>query len=420
MALNIIRHDPKEVHRDAFSRLRVSEPRTVFDSNFLSIDQSDRWAVKQTGAGTAVTYNSGDAWIELSSTDVTQGAVIRQSRRYMSYQPGKSFIAFVTGTPFVSLTGLNDKNVARFGMFDDNDGYFLEVDGTGAMWFVERSSVSGAPVDTRVAQADWNLDRADGTTQSQFSVDPTKRQILAIEWAWLGVSTVQMHLMDSDRALRPLHRFNHANAADSKPYTNRASLPVRYELENVDATAGDAVSIQICTSVISEGGYNVAGRIFSQSSTIAGRVVSSTTEVPVLSLRCASTRPRVTLNPLLVSFMVTTGSAYMQWNMYRFHAPVAAGVLTGASFVATASAESAAEYDDSATVFTPGASSYELVASGYFTEATATSISEVSSQLLTGSDVDGAVDYVVVTVAKVTGGGAGETVHCALQWQEIE
>jgi hypothetical protein len=52
------------------------------------------------------------------------------------------------------------------------------------------------------------------------------------------------------------HTFQCANQTGrTKVYMETAILPVRYEIENTDTTADASTLKQICSTVISEGGY---------------------------------------------------------------------------------------------------------------------------------------------------------------------
>jgi hypothetical protein len=388
---------------DAFSRLRVSTPESVFDSASLTIKQGDRWTEKVTGDG-AVSYTSGFAWVELSSA--ASGTIIRQTRRYFPYQPAKSFLIFITGTLQTSLPQVSGQT-ARIGIYDDNDGFFFELQ-DNVLCACRRSSVTGSVVDTKIPSSSFSHDDASW-------IRPNKRQIFVFEQEWLGVGTMTMSLVTSDRKLKPIHRFNHANDNDSRPYTNRATLPVRYEVIN---TSGSPMTLnQICTAVISEGGYSPSGRVFSHAINVT-RAVSA--EEPVLAIRSSSARSRVTLNPTHIALLVKTGGAPMLWRLYKFHAPVNAAVLPGATWTATnASTESAAEIDSDATGISVASSQHELSASGFFSDATDTTVAGVGGLMLSGSDVDGNSDWIVVTVEKIDGGST-ERVTCSLTWQELE
>ena len=93
-----------------------------------------------------------------------------------------------------------------------------------------------------------------------------------------------------------VHKSNHSNEAGIvTPYTRTGSLPVRYEIENVDGSAADGELYQICCSVSSEGGYNPAGVTTSASRSNVARTVTSGAFQNLVSIRPAAATPRVDL-----------------------------------------------------------------------------------------------------------------------------
>jgi hypothetical protein len=57
------------------------------------------------------------------------------------------------------------------------------------------------------------------------------------------------------------HKFHHANTANAPngTYMTTACLPIRYEITNTGTTASASTLKQICTSVVSSGGYTPRG-----------------------------------------------------------------------------------------------------------------------------------------------------------------
>ena len=85
---------------DAFGRLRVSNPLTIFDSKNV-MSKNTLFDEALTGSG-GVTYTANKSTVNLNVTTVSGDKVIRQSKRVMSYQPGKSLLilnTFVMQTP---------------------------------------------------------------------------------------------------------------------------------------------------------------------------------------------------------------------------------------------------------------------------------------------------------------------------------
>jgi len=215
--------------QDAFARLRVSDPITLFDVSHQYDKQPLLVEEVLTGGGTA-THNADQSCVDMvvsSSGD----AVVRQSRSYMRYQPGKSLLALVTFD-----AGTADANVRfRAGLFDGANGHYVERSGT-AVRVVRRSSVSGSMVDAAVEQASWNIDPLDGTGPSGITLDFSTSQIYWQDQEWLGVGSVRVGFV-VDGAFVPVHVFHHANLGSST-YVATATLPVRWELEATGAPSG--------------------------------------------------------------------------------------------------------------------------------------------------------------------------------------
>ena len=386
--------------RDAFGRLRTSSPYTVFDCNFLTTRHNDRWTERITGDG-VVNYSSGSAWVELESA--ANGSIIRQTRRYLQYQPGKSFLIYITGclSEFAPLTN----QTSRIGVYDDLDGFYFQFK-DNVMSVVRRSNVTGTVIETVVDQSNWNINTFP-------DLDVTKRQIFIFEQEWLGVGAMTMFIVNEDRLFQPVHRFNHVNNGTT-PYTNRASLPVRYEI--INTSTNPMKLVQICTSVNSEGGYNLAGKIFTYP-LINSKSIS--TETPVLAIRTAANRSRVGINPMSINALVISSRAPIVYRIYKFNAPVSATVLPGAVWNASENIESCAEFDESATSVDFAAGTYELLFSDYFSDIIGVTYGDLNKYVITGSDVDGNPDILVITMEKIDGGNAVD-VALSLTYQEIE
>lgn len=266
---------------DAFSRLRVSSPTTLFDSLQQYGDNPLIWENALTGTG-SVSNLLNESSVQLSTGGTAAGArVIRQSKAYHRYQPGKSQLVFVT---FV-LAAATDGVRQRVGYFDASNGIYLEVDGS-TVSFVRRSNASGTPVNIAFAKADWNLDRMDGLGPSGVDLDLTRDQILVIDLQWLGVGRVRVGF-DVGGVIYYAHEFRHANILSSV-YMTTACLPIRFELENTGTAAAPASIKHICAAVISEGGFDEqTGYQFSAN--VGTTAPAVTTRRAVLSLRARAT-----------------------------------------------------------------------------------------------------------------------------------
>ena len=235
---------------DAFGRARFSQPVTLFDSSNVAFenDKFNKLIVTSTASANTV-YNSDDSTVELNIGNTGDQIRSRSKRRFV-YQPGKSLLVLNTVDMAPSATGL----IQRVGYYDDNDGIFLEVAEDG-VYLVKRSSSSGSIVETRVEQADWNGDVLDGSENSTsgFTLDMDNAQIFWQDFEWLGVGSARCGFVINGQLI-VAHTFHHSNL-NATTYMSTANLHVTYEIIGIAGFSGTAQMKQICSSVISEGGY---------------------------------------------------------------------------------------------------------------------------------------------------------------------
>lgn len=274
---------------DAFARLRVSNPATLFDSQQIHVE-SHEFTTTLTG-GASKTYNANESAVTLTTGTAQGDQAVRQTNRVMPYQPGKSLLIFNTFVFNTPKAGLRQ----RAGYFDAQNGIYLENDGT-TNYIVLRSYATGTVVERRIAQADWNIDRFDGNGFSSNAVDrdpgtPTldvsKTNIMWMDIEWLGVGDVRVGFV-VDGVPMVAHIFHNDNR-QTNVYMTSACLPLRFEITNVTAQASSSSMKQICCSAISEGGYNLRGSIAGcgRGFTIAGaqNLTAAGTEYPLIAIR---------------------------------------------------------------------------------------------------------------------------------------
>lgn len=239
---------------DAFARLRVSNPQTLFDSKQIHDKQPLFWDdVEALGSGTNSVYNQATASTVLSVDASTIGKRIKQTFMRFNYQTGKSQLVLMTFT-LDNLGGGTDI-IRCAGQYDDDNGIFLKDD-EGTIKWVIRSSTTGSAVDTEVAQASWNLDVMDGTGKSGITLDFTKSQILFFDYEWLGVGRVRCGFVIDGIPIYT-HQFLNANVL-AGVYMTTPNLPLRYEIENQGTGVASEIET-ICASIMSEGGNQDIG-----------------------------------------------------------------------------------------------------------------------------------------------------------------
>jgi hypothetical protein len=335
---------------DAFGRLRTSSPLTLFDSSHRYRDNG-LWATSTETGGTYV-FSSGEGLVNLNVTTASGAKVLRETTKVCSYQPGKSLQVMNT---FVMASGKANLR-QRVGYFGADNGIYVEVSGTSAPSFVERNSVSGSVNETRVSQANWNIDALDGRGPSGFTLDITKAQIHWTDIEWLGLGTVRTGFVINGQFVH-CHSFHHANLLTST-YMTTASLPVRYEIENLDTTASSSTLKQVCSTVISEGGYELRGAQNAVGTPVNTPYTLTTapTVYPIVSLRLKSTRLDAIVILTAISLMGITNNASYNWKV------IVGGTTTGGTW-SNLGDDSSVEYKIDASSFTLGTG--RVLASGF-------------------------------------------------------
>lgn len=337
---------PSGTATDAFGRLRVSQPHTLFDSQHQDVE-NDKWDTLIVGSGTK-THLPNESAIKLEVATANGDSVIRETLRTMPYQPGKSLLimtTFAMGTPKANV-------VQKVGYYSSNNGIYLEND-SGINYLVLRSSVTGNVVETRVAQTNWNIDRFDGLGYSgqgtaeehKTGVDVSKSNLFWIDIEWLGVGDVRCGFL-VDGLLKTAHVFHNDNR-NPTTYMRSAILPLRYEIFNKGITASNTAMRQICSTVISEGGYSQINQTRTASNPLTGKNLTNGISNPMVSIRLKNGRLNSVAVPVSVDMYGLQATAFK----YRIYENVTS--LTGASWTTT-DAASAVEYDISATALTGG------------------------------------------------------------------
>lgn len=241
---------------DAFGRLRVSTPDTIFDSK-LSFGKLPVYWDEVVSANATSTHVEVNACVDMT-VSANNAYVIRQTRQRWNYQPGKSALLtctfkMPTAQGVTSRVGLMHGNYTA--PHNIHDGLYFEIENGIPHCAIAKGTESGGLVSTnRVAQSDWNMDQLDGSGPSGKVVDWSKCQILQIDYQWLGVGGVRFGI-EVDSVMVYIHEFFHAGLVDSV-YMHNGSQPVRYEIRS---TGGTGTLCHICTSVASEAGLAKTG-----------------------------------------------------------------------------------------------------------------------------------------------------------------
>ena len=349
-------YDPFKPETDAFNRLRVSEPFTLGDYKHLYSIDPDFIDVKS-GVGATVVFDVNQAAAILQSGISTNGYCIHQTKRYHHYMPGKSQLIYSTFN-----YGSAQQNVTkRTGYFDDRDGIYFEQSPNGTLSFVIRSYVTAGigTSERRIPQSMWNKDKLDGNGPSGYNLDITKTQLFFTDFEWLGVGRVRCGFSIDGKNIIA-HEFYNSNNL-STVYMSNPNLPVRCEIRNSGTQVGAGGSfIQICSSVMSEGGYTEAGREFSHTTSLRSVGVGST--VPIMAIRLKNLFKgypnRATVR--LEDISVFSSGSNIKYEVVKLKSSV--GITTTGSWISE-HPESVVEYNQTATAIS--ATDFEDFMGGY-------------------------------------------------------
>lgn len=384
---------------DAFGRLQTVSLYTLFDSQHRYQDNGKFDTQVSTG-GTA-SHNPNESTILLTVGTTAGSEVIRESKVVMPYQPGKGLLTvatFAMNTPKENLR-------QRLGYFGSQNGVFFEQNGlTG--YFVLRSYVTGAVDDSRkIPQSQWNVDTFDGNGPSGRNLNVNKANIFWTDIEWLGTGDVRCGFFVDGRPVIG-HIFHNDNEYPTT-YMTTACLPVRYEITNLADQTGSSTLRQICTTVISEGGYEPSSIQRSTDGYTSKTAGGVGTYIPFASIRLKSTRldSIVRLSGLEIACDSNKTIAY---GVY------VNGTLSGTTAFTSYASNSSVEMNTAATGLTGGTLIYSGFVSGN------SSIALPSSdyfQYQLGRTISGTSD--ILTLAFTATDATSPVAFGSIQWYEI-
>ena len=355
-------------HLDAFSRLRVSTPVTMFESIQRYGDNLLKWETALAGTGSS-TFDAAEAGVLMSTGGTASGAsAVRMGRQHIRYLAGKSMLWFHT---FRMGTHKQDVQINIGAAMTNGTATVANAilfrrgsDANGTLYFAITSDATSTSGTELWDQPNWNLDTLDGNGPSGITLDTENTTlILVIDLQWLGVGRVRVGF-DIGGVIIYAHEFRHDNdPAYAGVYMRTASLSPYLAIRN-QALLGSPLAgtegtlLHICTSVLSEGADDQFGPTYQFTHSNGVTPISVTTRRPVLSVRAKTTGPNSVRNlglviPKDLDLTASTNSA--------FYEVVLNGTLTGASWSSVDATYSLAEKDISATAISGGF----VVASGF-------------------------------------------------------
>lgn len=400
---------------DAFGRLRVSNPYTLYDTQARYYDHNQ---FSSNIAGTAnVVYSASSSTFVMNVGSGSGDSIQRETTKTFPYQPGKSLLVLSTfsmNTPKANLR-------QRVGFFGASNGIFFEANGT-TLNMVIRSSSTGVLVEDRIPQSQWNGDRLNGlggaNNPSGITLNPELDQIYWMDIEWLGVGTVRVGFI-IDGVYITCHSFDHANTPstastdNTTTYMSTATLPIRYEITNTGATASASAMRQICASVISEGGFQLSGsgnpRAAAHELGTPVRLPNDASFKPVMAIRLKSTMLDAVVIPINYS-LVPVAQSIFKFRVYK------RAITSGGTWVDSA-ADSAVQYNLAPTAIVSGdIAEQSFINSTNQSSSAPTQESFTFTYQLERDSFTGVAYEYVITMATT---GTNQDIYASIEWQEI-
>jgi len=195
---------------------------------------------------TVTKSNGGDATTSAGQAVFTTGTSTNGGIKAVTdlsivYRPHtESYAAFSA----IFTTGTAN-SYQRLGIYDTNNGFFIGYEGTSFGVTIRKSTV-----DTRIAQASFNVDTLTGQATSNYTrngvpeaIDPTKDNLYRIRYGWLGASGIYYEVLSPDQTWVTFHIYRSINTA-IVPSVANPNLPITLDAAK---TAG-ASNITISTA----------------------------------------------------------------------------------------------------------------------------------------------------------------------------
>ena len=386
--------DLVNTQKDAMGRIQVSNPETLFSFSHFSGSTNRSWSELLVGSGTSV-LDANLSAVKISTTTASGDKVSRKSYRNVEYLKGKAQQILLSCRP-----GDGQQNLRkRWGSYNADNGVFFEQT-DGILYAVVRSKTSGVVVDTIVAQADFNLDKMDGSGLSKITLDLNKHQLFEISYTWLGTNIVRFGVIINGKLIY-VHQFSFSNEISSS-WAQYGIFPVAYEIENLGITATASDFFMSCGAVVSEGGDKFGfNKITSMDSGIVPIALTTTEKV------CAGVRLKPgfefsSLKPLFFQMLPASGSSNVYFKVL-YNATLTNPVWADIGEISQGLTNNPS--------FTGG----ELITSGYLNlgsggGSSSSKTSELSSDIrfgdtFVGSDVNDVSDTLIIVMRTISASG---------------
>ncbi|MCA3124791.1 MAG: hypothetical protein ING90_19265 [Rhodocyclaceae bacterium] len=236
--LNPLQVNATPLEADSFSAAVVATRYNQVEIDYSTTAPASIPDITITTSGGGGSANSGGQAVFSTSTGTT-GSVKVVSSTTVNYRPQAEIYAAFSAV----FTAGTANSVQRLGIYDTSNGFFLGFEGTAFGLTLRK-----AGVDTRTAQASFNLDTLTGTAGSKYTrsgvpeaMDPTKDQLYRIRFGWLGAAPIVWEILSPDGRWVAFHVIRHPNTAAATSINN-PNLPVTLEATKTSGATNIIIS----------------------------------------------------------------------------------------------------------------------------------------------------------------------------------
>lgn len=262
--LNPLQVNATPLEADSFSAAVVATRYNQVEIDYSTTAPASIPEISITTSGGGNSANSNGQAVFATSTGAT-GSVKAVTALSISYRPQAEVYAAFSAVFTTGTAG----SIQRLGIYDTNNGFFLGYEGTSFGVTLRK-----AGVDTRTAQASFNLDTLTGGASSKYTragvpeaADFTRDQLYRIRFGWLGAAPIVWEILSPDGKWVAFHVQRHPNTTTSASI-NSPNLPITLEATK---TSG-ATDISIKTACWAAG---TTSNLIKVSDTITGNTLAS-------------------------------------------------------------------------------------------------------------------------------------------------
>lgn len=274
----------QELPLTAFGDMRVAELTPQLQGSFEYTVDNTELNTNTVANGGTVTQSNGMCVVGTSTT--TASTAKFRTERHAKYRAGLGGLA-----RFTTLFETNIASTEQYvGILDEQgsgaafkNGLAVGYDGTtfGFHRFQNDTKIT-------VAQADFNRDKLDGTGPSGMTLNPTKLNVWAIRYQYLGAGDIQLLCEDDDTGeLVVVHETVYTNA-NTQPSTFNPNYHFTIWADN-KATTTNLVVKSSSYAYFVEGKTKYYETHQPQQSSGTIEKTSVTTEVAIFTIRCKAT-----------------------------------------------------------------------------------------------------------------------------------